>query len=54
MGHGRSRGPVGLFHCDVIGSFHFGIIELFYHDVDELVVMCTYLIYNMHVVSVDC
>ena len=43
-GYGCSCGPVGLFHCDVIGLFHFGIIGLFYHDIDELIVMCTYLI----------
>ena len=33
-----------MFHCDVFGLFHFGIITLFYHDIDELIEMCTYLI----------
>ena len=36
--------PGWMFHCDVFGLFHFGIITLFYHDIDELIDMCTYLI----------
>ena len=32
--------PVGLFHCVVTILFHLGIVDLFYHDIDALNVMC--------------